>query len=135
MPQSAQREIKTKSKLHQFLLRFQVKPLKAYGQSKTANILFPISLDEKGKDEGIRAFAVHPGGILDTELGQNMSANEPLIQNYLDADGKPILDPVNGLKTVEQGASTRSLVRLRARNSTDSAESLPKLMKLSEEKV
>lgn len=81
--------------------------LQAYGQSKTANILFTVSLDEKGKDENIRAFALHPGGILDTELGRNMSIDEPLIQNYLDADGKPILDPVNGLKTIEQGAATQ----------------------------
>ncbi len=81
--------------------------LSAYGQSKTANILFTVSLDEKGKNDGIRAFALHPGGILDTELGRNMSMDEPLIQGYLDADGKPILDPVNGLKTIEQGAATQ----------------------------
>lgn len=81
--------------------------LQAYGQSKTANILFTVSLDEKGKNDGIRAFALHPGGILDTELGRNISMDEPLIQGYLDADGKPILDPENGLKTVEQGASTQ----------------------------
>jgi NAD(P)-dependent dehydrogenase (short-subunit alcohol dehydrogenase family) len=81
--------------------------LLAYGQSKTANILFAASLDEKGKNDGIRAFSLHPGGILDTELGRNISMDEPLIQNYLDADGKPILDPVNGLKTVEQGAATQ----------------------------
>lgn len=36
-----------------------------------------------------------------------MSPHEPFIQNYLDADGKPILDPVNGLKTIEQGAATQ----------------------------
>ena len=81
--------------------------LLAYGQSKTANILFAVSLDEKGKNDNIRAFSVHPGGILDTELGRNISMDEPLIQNYLDADGKPILDPFNGLKTVEQGAATQ----------------------------
>jgi NAD(P)-dependent dehydrogenase (short-subunit alcohol dehydrogenase family) len=81
--------------------------LQAYGQSKTANILFAVSLDEKGKNDNIRAFALHPGGILDTELGRNISADEPLIKNYLDADGKPILDPVNGLKTIEQGAATQ----------------------------
>jgi NAD(P)-dependent dehydrogenase (short-subunit alcohol dehydrogenase family) len=81
--------------------------LKAYGQSKTANILFTVALDENGRNEGIRAFAVHPGGILDTELGRNISMDEPLIQGYLDADGKPILDPINGLKTVEQGAATQ----------------------------
>lgn len=81
--------------------------LSAYGQSKTANILFAVSLDEKGKSDGIRAFSLHPGGILDTELGRNISMDEPLIQNFLDADGKPILDPVNGLKTIEQGAATQ----------------------------
>jgi len=81
--------------------------LAAYGQSKTANILFTVSLDEKGKNDSIRAFALHPGGILDTELGRNISMDEPLIQGFLDADGKPILDPVNGLKTVEQGAATQ----------------------------
>jgi len=33
----------------------------AYGQSKTANILHAVSLNEKLGNKGIRAFAVHPG--------------------------------------------------------------------------
>lgn len=81
--------------------------LSAYGQSKTANVLFTVSLDEKGKTDGIRAFAVHPGAVVDTELGRNMSMDEPLIQSYLDADANMILDPVNGFKTLEQGAATQ----------------------------
>lgn len=81
--------------------------LKAYGQSKTANILFTVSLDEKGKNDGIRAFSLHPGGILETELGRNMASDEPLIAGFFDADGKPIIDPINGLKTIEQGAATQ----------------------------
>ena len=82
-------------------------PWKAYGQSKTANILFTISLDEKGKLDNIRAFAVHPGGILDTELGRHMSKDDPILKGFFDENGKPILDPVNGLKTIEQGAATQ----------------------------
>lgn len=33
----------------------------AYGQSKTANALFAVALDRRGKAEGVRAFSVHPG--------------------------------------------------------------------------
>nr|WP_260693381.1 SDR family NAD(P)-dependent oxidoreductase [Rhizobium bangladeshense] len=36
---------------------------KAYGQSKTANVLFTVALDQRGASDGIRAFAVHPGRI------------------------------------------------------------------------
>ncbi len=85
----------------------QYDPFLAYGQSKTANILFTVSLDEKGKSDNIRAFAVHPGAILDTELSRSIPADDPIFQRYFDADGKPILDPVNGLKNVEQGAATQ----------------------------
>ena len=82
-------------------------PFLAYGQSKTANVLFTVSLDEKGKADNIRAFAVHPGAILDTELSRSIPQDDPVFQRYFDADGKPILDPVNGLKSVEQGAATQ----------------------------
>ena len=33
----------------------------AYGQSKTANILFTVSLDQKLRKKGLRSFAVDPG--------------------------------------------------------------------------
>ena len=82
-------------------------PWVAYGQSKTANILFTVSLDERGKDANIRAFAVHPGGILDTELARHLDPNDPIFKGLFDENGKPILDPFNGLKTVEQGAATQ----------------------------
>lgn len=36
----------------------------AYGQSKTANILFAVALDARGRDHGIRAYALHPGAII-----------------------------------------------------------------------
>jgi NAD(P)-dependent dehydrogenase (short-subunit alcohol dehydrogenase family) len=36
----------------------------AYGQSKTANVLFAVALEARGAARGIHAFAVHPGGIV-----------------------------------------------------------------------
>jgi NAD(P)-dependent dehydrogenase (short-subunit alcohol dehydrogenase family) len=42
-------------------------PFEAYGRSKTANILFAVEFDRRHKDRGVRAVAVHPGGI-QTEL-------------------------------------------------------------------
>jgi NAD(P)-dependent dehydrogenase (short-subunit alcohol dehydrogenase family) len=82
-------------------------PFLAYGQSKTANILFTVSLDERGKADNIRAFAVHPGGILDTELSRHLDPNDPIFSGFFDENGKPILDPFNGLKNIEQGAATQ----------------------------
>ena len=43
-------------------------PWKAYAQSKAANILLAVALDSIGRSKGVRAFAVHPGGIFDTGL-------------------------------------------------------------------
>ncbi|MHA7635014.1 oxidoreductase [Corallococcus sp. M7] len=70
----------------------------AYGQSKTANILFAVGLDARGQAHGVRAFAVHPGGIL-TDLARHMSEEElrASIENS---------DKIEPLKTVEQGAAT-----------------------------
>jgi NAD(P)-dependent dehydrogenase (short-subunit alcohol dehydrogenase family) len=46
----------------------QYEPMRAYGQSKSANILFAVGLDTRVKQYGIRAFAVHPGPIPSTDL-------------------------------------------------------------------
>jgi NAD(P)-dependent dehydrogenase (short-subunit alcohol dehydrogenase family) len=78
----------------------------AYGQSKTANILFALGLDERGKADGIRAFALHPGSIVDTGLKKYLAEEDLRAAGVLDADGRPILDPERQLKTVEQGAAT-----------------------------
>ncbi len=78
----------------------------AYGQSKTANILFALALDECGKAEGVRAFSLHPGSIVDTGLGEYLSNEELRAAGVIDERGKPILDPARNLKTVEQGAAT-----------------------------
>jgi NAD(P)-dependent dehydrogenase (short-subunit alcohol dehydrogenase family) len=47
----------------------------AYGQSKTANILFAVELDRRLSAKGVRAFAVHPG-VIETELGRHMGEED-----------------------------------------------------------
>ena len=77
----------------------------AYGQSKTANVLFAVELDRRGKDDGIRAFSLHPGQIL-TNLARHLSEEDIAGFDALDAEGQPIVDPDRGMKTAQQGAAT-----------------------------
>lgn len=81
-------------------------PWKAYGQSKTANILFAVELDKLGFEDNIRAFAVHPGTIVSTNLSRYTSPEQFRSIGVVDEQGNPILDPYRQMKTVEQGAST-----------------------------
>jgi NAD(P)-dependent dehydrogenase (short-subunit alcohol dehydrogenase family) len=80
-------------------------PWIAYGQSKTANVLFAVKLDELGQADGIRAFAVHPGAIL-TNLARHMSREQLRAQGAIDDEGKAVTDPARGMKSVQQGAAT-----------------------------
>src|SRR6201987_5246991 len=61
--------------------RIPYEPFVAYGRSKTANILFAVALDTRHRRRGVRAAAVHPGGIR-TELGRYVDAGrmEKLIE-------------------------------------------------------
>ncbi len=74
----------------------------AYGQAKTANVLFAVHLDELGRGYGVRAFACHPGGIM-TPLQRHLPREEMVGLGWIDEDGTPIGD---GFKTPEQGAAT-----------------------------
>lgn len=47
----------------------------SYGQSKTANVLFTVALENRLADRGIHAYAVHPGGI-QTNLGRHLSEQD-----------------------------------------------------------
>lgn len=77
----------------------------AYGQAKSANALFALGADLNWKDQGIRAFAVHPGGIF-TPLQRHLSDEEMVALGWKNADGS-IPEPVKAMfKTPEQGAST-----------------------------
>lgn len=77
----------------------------AYGQSKSANALFAVALDAIGEQHGVRAFAVHPGGII-TDLVRHMSPEELRASGMVDDKGKPVIDPANNMKAPEQGAAT-----------------------------
>jgi NAD(P)-dependent dehydrogenase (short-subunit alcohol dehydrogenase family) len=81
-------------------------PWSAYGQSKTANILHAVALDARGKDKGIRAFAVHPGTIVTTDLSRYLTKEQLQKAGAIDADGNPVLDPSRQMKTIAQGAAT-----------------------------
>jgi NAD(P)-dependent dehydrogenase (short-subunit alcohol dehydrogenase family) len=81
-------------------------PFLAYGQSKTANILFALALDARGKAHGVRAFSLHPGSIVGTGLSKYLTPEALRAVGLVDESGNPIIDPAKGLKTVEQGAAT-----------------------------
>jgi NAD(P)-dependent dehydrogenase (short-subunit alcohol dehydrogenase family) len=73
----------------------------AYGQAKTADSLFAVQLDAVGEPFGVRAFAVHPGGIM-TELQRHLPREEMVAAGWMDENGV-----VNErFKTPEQGAAT-----------------------------
>lgn len=84
----------------------EYEPWSAYGQSKTANILHAVALDARGKDKGIRAFAVHPGTIVTTDLSRYLTVEQLQKAGAIDADGNPVLDPSKQMKTIAQGAAT-----------------------------
>jgi NAD(P)-dependent dehydrogenase (short-subunit alcohol dehydrogenase family) len=73
----------------------------AYGQAKTANSLFAVQLDALAQEHGVRAFAVHPGGIM-TPLQRHLTREEMIASGWMDEEGN--LD--ERFKTPEQGAAT-----------------------------
>lgn len=79
--------------------RVEYQPFVAYGRSKTANILFAVGLDRRLKGRGIRATAVHPGGI-QTELGRHLTPE--LIAQIMPAGPSSFK-----FKTIPQGAATQ----------------------------
>jgi NAD(P)-dependent dehydrogenase (short-subunit alcohol dehydrogenase family) len=74
----------------------------AYGQAKTANVLFAVQLDALGREAGVRAFSLHPGGIL-TPLQRHLTREEMVGYGWIDEDGNPL---EASFKTPEQGAAT-----------------------------
>lgn len=76
----------------------------AYGQAKTANALFAVHLDRLGRGRGVRAFSLHPGGIL-TPLQRHLPKQEMMERGWIDEDGN-LLHP-EWFKTPQQGAATQ----------------------------
>jgi NAD(P)-dependent dehydrogenase (short-subunit alcohol dehydrogenase family) len=73
----------------------------AYGQSKTANVLFAVEATRRWAADGITANAVHPGAIAATNLSRYMSP-EALAETRSSG--------IYTFKTIEQGAATSVLV-------------------------
>jgi NAD(P)-dependent dehydrogenase (short-subunit alcohol dehydrogenase family) len=86
--------------------RTPYEPFVAYGRSKTANILFAVAFDKRHRDRGVRAAAVHPGGI-QTELARHMDsgAMQALVENMNQQLAKEGKGPFQ-FKTIPQGAAT-----------------------------
>jgi len=76
----------------------------AYGQSKTANMLFARELSNRYKSQGLTVFSLHPGGI-NTNLARDVNPAE-FSEPIKDYDGN-VLDFSNlEWKTVPEGTST-----------------------------
>jgi NAD(P)-dependent dehydrogenase (short-subunit alcohol dehydrogenase family) len=76
-------------------------PFVAYGQSKTANILFTVELERRLSGRGVHAYAVHPG-LVGTKLGRYMTPDvlAQLMEKAKQGGGMPTR------KSLEQGAAT-----------------------------
>jgi NAD(P)-dependent dehydrogenase (short-subunit alcohol dehydrogenase family) len=81
----------------------QYTPYGGYGRSKTANVLFAVEFDRRHRERGIRAVAVHPGGVA-TELGRYMDDETREAQRKALAGGPQNWSFVR--KNAAQGAST-----------------------------
>ncbi|TDV43631.1 SDR family NAD(P)-dependent oxidoreductase [Actinophytocola oryzae] len=73
----------------------------AYGQAKTANVLFAVHLDALAEAR-VRAFALHPGRIR-TALLRHVDTDDMRERGMVDAEGNIVGD----WKTVGEGAATQ----------------------------
>jgi NAD(P)-dependent dehydrogenase (short-subunit alcohol dehydrogenase family) len=81
-------------------------PMIAYGRSKTANILFAVEFDRRHRARGVRATALHPGGIK-TELDRHMAPGElEKLVAQINAQLAAASEPPFQFKTIPQGAAT-----------------------------
>ena len=76
----------------------------SYGQSKTANVLFTVGLENRFSGKGITSVAVHPGGI-QTNLGRHMEDEDRAwMRKRMKAETDE--DMTNAFKSIPQGAAT-----------------------------
>jgi NAD(P)-dependent dehydrogenase (short-subunit alcohol dehydrogenase family) len=80
----------------------------AYGQAKTANILFSRELANRYGDKGLSAFSLHPGAIM-TPLAKHINVNDEFtLEKMVDYQGNTMPMPADFMvfKTIQQGTST-----------------------------
>ncbi len=95
--------------------RTPYEPFVAYGRSKTANILFAVAFDKRHRHRGVRAAAVHPGGIR-TELGRY--AEPGRIEKVIEEINRQLAAQGKGpfqWKSISQGAATSVWAAVAAR--------------------
>lgn len=80
--------------------------LQGYGQSKTAINLFSLEMDNRTQPFGVRVYSLHPGNIWGTELTREAPIEILQQFGFLDAQGNPVKEVIDSLKTVPQGAAT-----------------------------
>jgi NAD(P)-dependent dehydrogenase (short-subunit alcohol dehydrogenase family) len=80
--------------------------LQGYGQSKTANNLFAVELDNRGKAFNVRAYSLHPGSVNDTDLGREAPMTLFQQMGTHDMNGNIFPEVAKKLKTIPQGAAT-----------------------------
>jgi NAD(P)-dependent dehydrogenase (short-subunit alcohol dehydrogenase family) len=76
-------------------------PMLAYGQSKTANVLFAVEASRRWAADGIAVNAVHPGAVIETNLARDLDPN--VLAAAIETAGYEY-------KSREQGAATSVLV-------------------------
>lgn len=80
--------------------------LLGYGQSKTANNLFALELDNRAKSFNVRAYSLHPGSIAGTELARDADMELFKQMGFFDENGNMRPEITANLKTIPQGAAT-----------------------------
>lgn len=77
----------------------------AYGQSKTANALFALELNNRRGKEGVKSFSVHPGPSF-TPIMRNITKEELVLMGWLTEEGEISEEAKEFIKTPDQGAAS-----------------------------
>lgn len=77
----------------------------AYGQSKTANALFALEVNNRRAKDGVKSFSVHPGPIM-TPIMRHVTDQELVLMGWLNKDGSVTEEAKGYIKTPEQGAAS-----------------------------
>jgi NAD(P)-dependent dehydrogenase (short-subunit alcohol dehydrogenase family) len=77
----------------------------AYAQSKTANALFALELNNRRGRDGVKAFSVHPGAIM-TPIQRHTSRAELMAMGWVTATGELSDEAKDWVKTPDQGAAS-----------------------------
>lgn len=80
-------------------------PYEAYGQAKTANVLFTLGLNARVADRGLHAYALHPGSIR-TNLQAHMTAEIAADAAERIFGGVEAAKSAARPKTLQQGCAT-----------------------------